>query len=100
MSDPLMRSLLFLPVNREKFLEKAAELDADGFVIDFEDSVPATEKAAARKCLATHAPALRGKSIWVRPNAPDTPFHDVPPSTLTIMFSRTAGRRSLRGISA
>ena len=76
MSGPLMRSLLFLPGNREKFLEKAAALDADGFIIDFEDSVPATEKAAARKCLATYAPALRGKSIWVRPNAPDTPHFE------------------------
>ena len=37
----LMRSLLFLPGNREKFLEKAASFDADGFIIDFEDSVPA-----------------------------------------------------------
>jgi citrate lyase subunit beta / citryl-CoA lyase len=76
MRGPLMRSLLFLPGNREKFLEKAAGLDADGFIIDFEDSVPAAEKAAARKCLATHAPALRGKSIWVRPNAPDTPHFE------------------------
>jgi citrate lyase subunit beta/citryl-CoA lyase len=67
-----MRSLLFLPGNREKFLEKAAGLDADGFIVDFEDSVPDAEKAAARKCLAAHAPALRGKAIWVRPNAPGT----------------------------
>jgi hypothetical protein len=49
MSGPLMRSLLFLPGNREKFLEKALALDADGFIIDFEDSVPVAEKAAARK---------------------------------------------------
>jgi citrate lyase subunit beta / citryl-CoA lyase len=68
----MMRSLLFLPGNREKFLEKAVALDADGFIIDFEDSVPDAEKAAARKCLATYAPALRGKAIWVRPNAPGT----------------------------
>jgi citrate lyase subunit beta/citryl-CoA lyase len=69
----LMRSLLFLPGNREKFLEKAASLDADGFIIDFEDSVPAAEKASARKCLAAFAPSLQGKSIWVRPNASDSP---------------------------
>jgi len=68
----LMRSLLFLPGNREKFLEKAATLDADGFIIDFEDSVPAAEKANARKCLAQFAPALAGKSVWVRPNASDS----------------------------
>ena len=69
---PTMRSLLFLPGNREKFLEKAAAFDADGFIVDFEDSVPDAEKAAARRCLAAHAPALRAKAIWVRPNAPGT----------------------------
>ncbi len=68
----IQRSLLFLPGNRERFLEKAAALDADGFIVDLEDSVPDAEKAAARKCLATYAPVLRGKAIWVRPNAPGT----------------------------
>ena len=58
MSGPLMRSLLFLPGNREKFLEKASALDADGFIVDFEDSVPIAEKAAARKNLATYAPVV------------------------------------------
>ena len=73
MSGPLMRSLLFLPGNREKFLEKALALDADGFIVDLEDAVPVAEKAAARKNLAACAPALCGKSIWVKPNAQDTP---------------------------
>lgn len=72
-----MRSLLFLPGNRDKFLEKAAALDADGLIIDFEDSVPSTEKAAARRCLAAHAPVLRHKPLWVRPNGYGTPhFQD------------------------
>lgn len=74
MTGMLVRSLLFLPGNREKFLEKAAALDADGFIIDLEDSVPASEKAVARACLAKYAPMLEGKSIWVRPNATDTPY--------------------------
>ena len=70
----LMRSLLFLPGNREKFLEKAASLPADGFIIDLEDSVPPAEKANARKCLAQFAPALAGKPVWVRSNAADSPY--------------------------
>ena len=74
MSGAQMRSLLFLPGNREKFLEKAASLDADGFIVDFEDSVPAAEKAVARQCLAAYVPALQGKSIWVRPNASDSRY--------------------------
>ena len=73
MSATLMRSLLFLPGNREKFLEKAAALDADGFIIDLEDSVPDAEKAAARRCFAAYAPALSTKPLWVRPNASDSP---------------------------
>ena len=52
MSGPLMRSLLFLPGNREKFLENAPALDADGFIFDFEDSVPVAEKAAASAVVA------------------------------------------------
>jgi citrate lyase subunit beta/citryl-CoA lyase len=72
----LMRSLLFLPGNRDRFLEKAASLDADGFVIDFEDSVPVADKSNARKSLARIAPLLQRKSIWVRPNASDSPWFD------------------------
>jgi citrate lyase subunit beta/citryl-CoA lyase len=71
-----MRSLLFLPGNRDKFLEKAAALNADGLIIDFEDSVPDTEKAAARKGLTVHAPILRHKSLWVRPNGYGTPHFE------------------------
>lgn len=46
-------------------------------IVDFEDAVPSTEKAAARRCFAAHAPSLRHKPLWVRPNAFGTPhFHD------------------------
>ena len=34
------------------------------------------------------------------PRPPETPFHDVPPSTLTIMLSRTDGRPTADGRSA
>ena len=34
-------------------------------------SVPGDNPAAR-----SYAPALRGKSIWVRPNAPDTPHFE------------------------
>lgn len=72
MSIPLARSLLFLPGNREKFLDKAVELDADAFVVDLEDSVPEAEKDRARDLLMRHAPRLAAhKPLWVRVNAPE-----------------------------
>jgi len=44
---PLARSFLYVPANREKFLEKAIGLPADAFIFDLEDSVPAAEKVDA-----------------------------------------------------
>src|SRR5437764_1442680 len=41
---PLARSFLYVPANREKFLEKALGLPADAFIFDLEDSVPPAEK--------------------------------------------------------
>ena len=45
---PLARSFLYVPANREKFLEKAIGLPSDAFILDLEDSVPRAEKANAR----------------------------------------------------
>lgn len=70
MSISLVRSLLFLPGNREKFLDKAAELDADAFIIDIEDSVVEAEKDRARELLRSYAPRLAAhRPVWVRVNA-------------------------------
>ena len=45
---PLPRSFLYVPANREKFLEKSLGLSADALLFDLEDSVPAAEKENAR----------------------------------------------------
>ena len=45
---PLPRSFLYVPANREKFLDKAMGLPADAFIFDLEDSVPVPEKENAR----------------------------------------------------
>jgi citrate lyase subunit beta/citryl-CoA lyase len=45
------RSSLILPVNIPRFVEKAYTRDADAIVLDLEDSVPAQEKASARKLI-------------------------------------------------
>jgi citrate lyase subunit beta/citryl-CoA lyase len=68
--------MLFVPGSRPAIIEKAAASDADAVCIDLEDSVPPTEKAAAR---ANAVAALRtldfGRRVRiVRVNALDTVF--------------------------
>ncbi|KDB50396.1 citrate lyase beta subunit [Sphaerotilus natans subsp. natans DSM 6575] len=46
------RTLLFVPGNRPERFRKALTSGADGVVLDLEDSVPASEKPAAREAIA------------------------------------------------
>jgi citrate lyase subunit beta / citryl-CoA lyase len=76
MPDPrLRRTLLMTPGNREDRLRKAATYAADALVYDLEDSVPPTEKAYARACVAAllREPA-DDRERCVRINALDTPY--------------------------
>jgi citrate lyase subunit beta/citryl-CoA lyase len=68
----LFRSLIFVPGNNPRFLEKAKTLQADMICFDLEDSVPDEEKVNARKLIKT---ALQSRSsystsIFVRTNSP------------------------------
>lgn len=68
----LFRSLIFVPGNNTRFLEKAKNLHADIVCFDLEDSVPDEEKRNARKLIQT---ALKSRSsyyasIFVRTNSP------------------------------
>jgi len=75
----LVRSLLFVPGNNSRFLEKAKSLQADIICFDLEDSVPLEEKKIARNLIKD---ALKNKSeynseIYVRTNSPTTDLiHD------------------------
>src|SRR5258707_7458983 len=69
---PLARSFLYVPANREKFLEKAIGLPSDAFISDLEDSVPLAEKANARAGVCAYAPKIAGNRVWVRVNGLDT----------------------------
>ena len=71
---PLPRSFLFVPANREKFLEKAVGLPSDAFIFDLEDSVPAAEKANARAGTREYAPRIGDDRVWVRVNGLSTGF--------------------------
>ena len=68
----LLRSLLFVPGNNSRFLEKAKSLQADIVCFDLEDSVPLVEKKSARNLIKN---ALKNRSeyhseIYVRINSP------------------------------
>jgi Citrate lyase beta subunit len=68
----LLRSLLFVPGNNSRFLEKAKSLQADIVCFDLEDSVPLVEKTSARNLIKN---ALKSRSeyhseIYVRTNSP------------------------------
>lgn len=70
----LFRSLIFVPGNNPRFLEKAKQIGADIVCFDLEDSVPDREKAAARKLIRT---ALKSRpsyasSVFVRTNSPQS----------------------------
>ena len=70
----LFRSLVFVPGNNPKFLEKAKSLSADVVCFDLEDSVPDKEKKKAR-VLIKNALKKRNQysaSIFARTNSPDS----------------------------
>lgn len=66
------RSSLIMPVNVPKFVERAYARGADAIVLDLEDSIPPSEKAAARTLVrGALAPAGRGGAdVLVRINKP------------------------------
>lgn len=70
----LFRSLIFVPGNRKDMLEKAIAFPADIVVPDMEDSVPMSEKGAARDTIGDMLPVLAeaGRRVMVRVNALST----------------------------
>jgi len=68
----LLRSLIFVPGNNQRFLDKAKNLEADIVCFDLEDSVPLEEKESARHLIKE---ALTKRSeykseVYVRTNSP------------------------------
>lgn len=68
------RSDLYLPANNEHMILKAPTLGADVITLDLEDSVPPSEKLAARELVKKHLRemSVNGAEAWVRVNAWDT----------------------------
>jgi citrate lyase subunit beta/citryl-CoA lyase len=67
----IWRSLLFVPANNGRFIERAHTRGADAIILDLEDSVPAHERPGARRTLMESAglAARAGADVLVRINA-------------------------------
>lgn len=75
----LMRSLLFVPGDSERKLEKGLGAGADVIIVDLEDSVAAANKAAARAVAASFIASRRqhiNSAIYVRVNDLSTGLTD------------------------
>ena len=71
----MFRSLIFVPGNSMRFVEKAKTLAADIICFDLEDSVPDNEKDAARRIIAETLLARRQEYsgiVYVRTNSPES----------------------------
>ena len=70
----VLRSLLFVPGNTPRMLDRAIGLRPDAFVPDMEDSVPWDEKTNARNVTAAYIPELASTGVPVIPrvNSLDT----------------------------
>jgi citrate lyase beta subunit len=70
------RSVLYLPASKERALEKAKSLPADALILDLEDAVAPSEKAAAREAMgrAVREGGFGPREVIVRVNGLDTPW--------------------------
>jgi citrate lyase subunit beta / citryl-CoA lyase len=62
MNYKFLRSILVVPVNVPKFVERASSRNADAIVLDLEDSVPLDQKIVARGMLED-AMAISGRGV-------------------------------------
>ena len=71
----LLRSMLFVPGDSERKMEKSDESPADALIFDLEDSVAADRTALARDMTREHLrnrPDRGKRQLWVRINPLDT----------------------------
>lgn len=69
---PIWRSMMFVPVNVDKFVEGAHARGADVIILDLEDSILPKDKERARTLVAAAAPKVSrsGADVLVRVNRP------------------------------
>lgn len=64
-TDPVWRSLLYVPVVSQRFVDKAHTRGADAIQLDLEDSIAASEKDEARRALPAAVERLTGHGVDV-----------------------------------
>jgi citrate lyase subunit beta/citryl-CoA lyase len=104
----LMRSLLFVPGDSERKLEKGFASEADVIIVDLEDSVAPANKQAARELAAEFisAQAQRRASVYVRVNDLSSGLTDddlavlVPTRPDGIMLPKAGGGQDVQQLSA
>lgn len=103
-----MRSLLFVPADSPRKLERALTSGADALILDLEDSVAASAKQQGREGAAAFLAAHRGRAtpkLIVRVNALDTGLTDadldavVPLAPLAIMQPKAQGGTDVQHLS-
>jgi citrate lyase subunit beta / citryl-CoA lyase len=69
---PVWRSMLFVPVTADRFVDGAARRGADAIILDLEDAVAASEKERARSLVpeAARKVSAGGADVVVRLNRP------------------------------
>jgi citrate lyase subunit beta/citryl-CoA lyase len=73
-----LRSVLFMPGDNERALEKAKEIPADALILDFEDAVAPGSKDRARQhvCRAVASGAYGERLLAIRVNSAGSAWHD------------------------
>jgi citrate lyase subunit beta / citryl-CoA lyase len=103
-----LRSLLFVPGDSERKFERAKDCGADALILDLEDSVAPSNKAAARALVASlvdHKPG-RDWLFFVRVNALDTALTPddlaavVKPGLDALLIPKVNGAADLEPIAA
>ena len=97
-----LRSLLFAPGDSERKAAKALASEADGVILDLEDSVAPGQKPAARAMVAAMLPVQQ--EVVVRVNPPGTPWYladlaaIVPARPRAIMLPKCTGPADLAAL--
>jgi citrate lyase subunit beta/citryl-CoA lyase len=100
------RSLLFAPGDSPRKIEKAFASQADGVIIDLEDSVALSEKSAARSALASVLSQSRRLPTFVRVNAVSTSYFSDDMKALSeaslhgVMVPKVESAADLRSVDA
>jgi citrate lyase subunit beta/citryl-CoA lyase len=73
-----LRSVLFMPGDNERALEKAREIPADALILDLEDAVAPSSKEEARQhaCRAVASRGYGERLVAIRVNSAGSAWHD------------------------